>query len=81
MLIYNTSTKVDTKGGETVIKNRLKELRTSRGLSQEELSKKSGISRTTLSKIENNEEIAVNTKTIAKLADAFGVKPSDIFLM
>jgi len=64
-----------------VIKNRLKELRTSRGLSQEELSEKSGISRTTLSKIENNEEIAVNTKTIAKLADAFGVKPSDIFLM
>lgn len=75
------STKVDTKGGEIVIKNRLKELRTSRGLSQEELSEKSGISRTTLSKIENNEEIAVNTKTIAKLADAFGVKPSDIFLM
>ena len=64
-----------------MIKNRLKELRTSRGLSQEELSEKSGISRTTLSKIENNEEIAVNTKTIAKLADAFGVKPSDIFLM
>lgn len=64
-----------------MIKNRLKELRTSRGLSQEELSEKSGISRTTLSKIENNEEIAVNTKTITKLADAFGVKPSDIFLM
>lgn len=64
-----------------MIKNRLKELRSERGISQEELAEKSGISRTTLSKIENNEEISVNTRTIAKLAEVFNVKPSDIFLM
>jgi len=64
-----------------VIKNRLKELRESSGMSQEELAKKSGISRTTLSKIENNEEVNVNTRTIAKLADVFNVKPSEIFLI
>ena len=64
-----------------MIKNRLKELRTERGISQEELAEKSGISRATLSKIENNEEANVNTRTIAKLAEIFEVRPSDIFLM
>lgn len=64
-----------------MIKNRLKELREARGISQEDLSEMSGISRTTLSKIENNEEANVNTRTIAKLADVFDVKPSEIFLM
>jgi len=64
-----------------MIKNRLKELREERGMSQEKLSDLSGISRTTLSKIENNEEVNVNTRTIAKLADVFDVKPSEIFLM
>ena len=64
-----------------MIKNRLKELRIERGISQEDLVEMTGISRTTLSKIENNEEVNVNTRTIAKLAEAFDVKPSEIFLM
>lgn len=64
-----------------MIKNRLKELRTERGISQEKLVEMTGISRTTLSKIENNEEVNVNTRTIAKLAEAFEVEPSEIFLM
>lgn len=64
-----------------MIKNRLKELREERGISQEELAELSGISRTTLSKIENNEEANVNTRTIAKLSDVFDVKPSEIFLL
>ena len=64
-----------------MIKNRLKELREERGISQEKLSEISGISRATLSKIENNEEMNLNTRTIAKLSAAFQVKPSDIFLL
>lgn len=64
-----------------MIKNRLKEFRLESGMSQEELSEKSGISRTTLSKIENNEEATVSTRTVAKLAEVFGVKASEIFLM
>lgn len=64
-----------------MIKNRLKELRLERGMSQEELAKKSGISRATLSKIESNEYATVSTRTIAKLADVFEVKASEIFLM
>lgn len=64
-----------------MVKNRLKELRAEREISQEELSEMCGISRATLSKIENNEEVNVNTRTIAKIAEAFDVRPSDIFLM
>lgn len=69
------------KGGETLIKNRLKAFREERGMSQEELSEKTGLSRTTISKIENNEEAVVSTKTIAKLAEVFDVAPSEIFLL
>ena len=64
-----------------MIKNRLREVRKNSGLSQEELSKRTGLSRTTLSKIESNEEAVVTTETIVKLAKAFDVKPSEIFLI
>lgn len=64
-----------------MIKNRLREVRKKSGISQEELSKRTGLSRTTLSKIESNEEAVVTTETIVKLAEAFDVKPSDIFLI
>lgn len=76
------STKVDikTEGGDRLVKNRLKEVRKDRGISRLKLSEMSGISRTTLTKIENNEEVNVNTRTIAKLAEVLGVKPSEIFM-
>lgn len=64
-----------------MIKNRLKEFREEHGLSQAELCEKTGLSRTTISKIENNEEVNVNTRTIAKIATVLGVQPSDIFLL
>ena len=64
-----------------MIKNRLKELREERGLSQKKLAELCGMSRTTIIKIENNEEANVNTRTIAKLSEIFDVKPSEIFLM
>ena len=50
-------------------------------MSQEELAEKAGMSRTTISKIENDEEANVNTRTVAKIAEVFGVNPSEIFLM
>lgn len=64
-----------------MLKNRLKAFREEQGMSQEELSEKTGLSRTTISKIENNEEVNVNTKTIAKIAEVFNVAPSEIFLL
>ena len=74
------STKVDMEGGDKMLKNRLKICREKCGITQTELAKQTGLSRATISKIENNEEVNVNTQTIAKISDVLGVKPSDIFL-
>ena len=62
-------------------KNRLKAFREEKGMSQAELAEKTGLSRTTISKIENNEEVNVNTQTIAKISEVFQVSPSEIFLL
>lgn len=64
-----------------MIQNRLKAIREEHGMTQTELAEKTGISRTTISKIENNEEAVVTTKTIAKIAAVFAVAPSEIFLL
>lgn len=64
-----------------MIRNRLKAIREEHGISQAELAEKTGISRTTISKIENNEEAVVTTKTISKIAGVFACSPSDIFML
>lgn len=64
-----------------MVKNRVKELRTERNLTQEKLCELTGLSRTTLSKIENNDEVNVNTRTIAKLSEVLETDPFEIFLM
>ena len=61
--------------------NRLKALREEKGISQAELAKLTGLSRTTISKIDNGETVNVNTKTIVKIAEVFAVQPSEIFLL
>lgn len=61
------------------MQNRLKEIREFRGLSQEELSEKSTVSRTTISDIETNKKIVVTNITLEKLATALGLKVTDIF--
>lgn len=63
-----------------MLKNRLKEFRESNGMTQEQLAKAAGLSRQTISKIENNEEVSVNVKTIVKIAEIFSVSPDEIFL-
>ena len=63
-----------------MLKNKLKELREERGISQVELCEKTGLSRTTISKIENNEEVNLNTATIIKISEVCGLQPSEIFL-
>ena len=78
--IFILPIKIDGKGGEQMVKNRLKEFRESKGMTQEMLAEKAGLSRQTISKIENNEEVNVNTRTIAKLAEVLGMKPSEIFM-
>ncbi len=58
---------------------KLKELREKADLSQEELAKLSGVSRVTISNIENGACKSVLTTTIAAIADALGVQVSVFF--
>ena len=59
--------------------NKLKIVRESIGMTQEELAKKSGISRTTISMIENNDEKTTSTKTLLALAKALNTTVKEIF--
>ena len=61
--------------------NRLKEIREKLGMSQEELSVKSGVARTIISRIETGKDINIQIKTVKKIADAVGENTSDIFIL
>ena len=49
---------------------RIKQVRESKGLSQEELASKAGVSRTTIWTLETNSKAQTNTKTLVKIAKA-----------
>lgn len=57
----------------------LKEIRMSKGISQEELERRSGISRVTISMLETGKQKNVTIKTLTSLALALGVTVSDFF--
>ena len=59
--------------------NNLKKIREAQGLSQSELSKRSGVSRPTIIKIETEDEPNVKAKTLVALADALGCSVTEIF--
>lgn len=59
---------------------RIKEIRESKGMTQTELSKKTGITRTTIWKLETGEEEVTTSKTLEKIADALEVPIGDLFL-
>lgn len=58
---------------------RLKKAREEKGMTQEELSIKSNVSRTTISKIESGEEVEVLAGTLQALSKALDVPVSKIF--
>ncbi len=58
---------------------KIKEIRESLGMSQEELSKKSSVNRTTISGLESGTIANTTASTISKIAEALGVQVSDIF--
>ena len=58
---------------------RIKEVRTQKGSSQEELSAKSGVSRMVISGLETGERKNTTVKTLSDIAAALGVRVSDIF--
>lgn len=59
---------------------KLKEFRKKRGLSQEELSVKSNISRSIISGLESGKITVTTTATLKNLSKALDCKVSDIFL-
>ena len=61
------------------MKNRLKEEREEQQMSQEDLSKKSTVSRTIISELENGKTEVVTNVTLEKLANALGKKSNRYF--
>ena len=59
---------------------RIKELREKRRMTQEELATKSGVSRTIISKLEQDKPLNMLTDTLSKIAKALDVKVSSLFL-
>ena len=59
---------------------KIKEARISCHMTQEELAEKSGVSRATISSLENGNSRTTTVDTLIKLAGALGVAVSEIFL-
>jgi len=58
---------------------KIKELRESLKMTQEELANKAGVSRQTVNAIENNKSSVVLTSTLAAIASALGTTVDKIF--
>lgn len=58
---------------------KIKDLREARSMTQEELAEKSGVSRGTISALENEESKNATTSTLMKLAIALGVTLDELF--
>ena len=71
---------IDNSSVDQRIAGRLRQLRTERGWSLDELSKHSGVSRATLSRLENV-QVSPTTSVLAKLCAAFGVTMSRLMHM
>lgn len=59
---------------------KVKEARAECGYTQEELSRKSGVSRATIAGLESGSIMVTTTETLVKIAKALNKKVSDIFL-
>lgn len=60
------------------MESKLKELRTQRHMSQQELANASGVSRATITNIELGNQKNIMTGTLVKLADALGVSAREL---
>lgn len=59
---------------------KIKELRERRKLSQSELARLSGVSRPTISRIESDVDVVINTQTLERIANALNVSVKTLFL-
>lgn len=67
------------KGGDTDLIYKIAEVRRSKGISQEELAIKSGVSRSIISNLETGAADVTTTGTLEKIASALEVKVTDLF--
>ena len=58
---------------------RIRELREGKNMTQEELSNKSGVSRGTISALENGDQYTTTTKTLLKIAKALDATVDQLF--
>ncbi|MFV0527723.1 MAG: helix-turn-helix transcriptional regulator [Lachnospiraceae bacterium] len=58
---------------------KLKEVREKAGISQEELSRRSKVSRSIISGLESGRTSVTTTSTLIKIANGLGIKVGDIF--
>lgn len=58
---------------------KIREMRERKNMTQVELATRSGVSRTTISNLENGVESVTTTKTLSKLAQALGVNVEELF--
>ena len=58
---------------------KIADLRKKKGMTQEELSERSGVSRATICALENGRNKGVSISTLTKIAEALGVKTEKIF--
>lgn len=58
----------------------IKKIRTKKGLTQDDLVRKSGVKHTTLTKIESNVVTKPTVQTVAKIAKALGVTIEDLLM-
>lgn len=63
------------------MKNLIKQIRISKGITQQELSEKAGVSRPYIAKLENSESNEVMVCTMQKIADALEEKLTNVFLL
>ena len=66
--------------GGNDLKNRVAEFRKERGLSQEELAEKAGVSRPYISQIETQRQQVISNTVMFRIAEALGVSYELIFL-
>ncbi len=63
------------------METKIREYREKEDMTQEELSEKSGISRTTISNLENGKLESTTNTIMLKIAEALNCKIQDIFLL
>lgn len=59
---------------------KIKSLREKKGWSQAELARISGVSRPTINRLENAEDVSISSKTLEKIAKALNVSIKTLFL-